>query len=242
MALRTMSVDIDFGIDLSEINKLDSSVDDVVQSVTGGMSKAEKSVDGLGSEFKDLGGDAAKSASKIGGSIDDIGSDATSTAKDVSKIGKSLDDVGSSGSGISDTAKKIGNLGKEAKDAEGKVSDLAGKLSKGLNKGLAVGGTALAGLATGFLATGETSQEFIEDMGKLETAFTTSGHSAETGKKVYQELVGVLGETDQAVEASNHLAKLVDNEKDLQAWTDICTGVYATFGDSLPIEGLTEAA
>ena len=204
MALRTMSVDIDFGVDLSEINKLDSSVDDVVKSVTGGMSKAEKSVDGLGSEFKDLGGDAAKSASKVTGSLDDIG--------------------------------------KGAKDAESKVSGLADKLSSGLNKGLAVGGTALAGLATGFLATAETSQEFIEDMGKLETAFTTSGHSAEAGKKTYQELVGILGETDQAVEASNHLAKLTDNEKDLQAWTEICTGVYATFGDSLPIEGLTEAA
>ena len=242
MALRTMSVDIDFGVDLSEINKLDSSVDDVVQSVTGGMSKAEKSINGLGSEFKDLGGDAAKSASKIGGSMGGIGSDATSTAKDVNKISKALDDVGSSGSGISDTAKKIGNLGKEAKDAESKVSGLADKLSSGLNKGLAVGGTALAGLATGFLATAETSQDFIEDMGKLDTAFTTSGHSAEVGKKTYQELVGVLGETDQAVEAANHLAKLTDNEKDLQAWTEICTGVYATFGDSLPIEGLTEAA
>ena len=44
------------------------------------------------------------------------------------------------------------------------------------------------------------------------------------------------------MEASQHLAKLVDNEKDLQTWTDICAGVYATFGASLPIEGLTEAA
>ena len=35
---------------------------------------------------------------------------------------------------------------------------------------------------------------------------------------------------------------MVDNEKDLQTWTDICAGVYATFGASLPIEGLTEAA
>ena len=52
----------------------------------------------------------------------------------------------------------------------------------------------------------------------------------------------VLGDTGQAVEAANHLAVLTDNEKDLQTWTDICTGVYATFGASLPIEGLTEAA
>ena len=28
----------------------------------------------------------------------------------------------------------------------------------------------------------------------------------------------------------------------MSEWTTICEGVYATFGDSLPIEGLTEAA
>lgn len=217
MALRSMSVDIDFGIDLSEINKLDSSVDDVVQSVTGGMGKAEKSMGALGDE-------------------------ATSTAKDVSKVGKSLDDVSKSDGGISDTAKKIGDVGDEAKDAESKVDGFVNRLNTGLNNTLAIGGAALGGLVAGFLATGEASQEFIEDMGKLETAFTTSGHSAEAGKKTYEELVGILGETDQAVEASNHLAKLTDNEEDLAKWTEICTGVYATFGDSLPIEGLTEAA
>ena len=28
----------------------------------------------------------------------------------------------------------------------------------------------------------------------------------------------------------------------MSEWTTICEGVYATFGDSIPIEGLTEAA
>jgi hypothetical protein len=35
---------------------------------------------------------------------------------------------------------------------------------------------------------------------------------------------------------------MTTNEKELAEWTTICEGVYATFGDSLPIEGLTEAA
>lgn len=51
-----------------------------------------------------------------------------------------------------------------------------------------------------------------------------------------------MGDTDVSVEAANHLAVMTDNEKDLQTWTNICAGVFATFGDSLPIEGLTEAA
>ncbi|MBQ8763144.1 MAG: hypothetical protein IJZ07_03485 [Clostridia bacterium] len=38
------------------------------------------------------------------------------------------------------------------------------------------------------------------------------------------------------------MAQLTTNEQELSQWTNICQGVYATFGASLPIEGLTEAA
>ena len=234
MALRTMSVDIGFNTDLSEITRLDSTVDGVVQSVTGGMSRAENSVGDLGSEFSDLTRDASRSASRVGGSLSDIGSDATSSAGDVGRIENALNDVGGSGGGLNDVTRNIREMGNTADKTESKLGGLA--------KGLAGVGVAAAGAVAGFLATGEAAQETMEDMGKLETAFTTSGFSAEAGMKSYQGLVGILGETDQSVEAANHLAKLTDNEQDLQKWTDICTGVYATFGDSLPIEGLTEAA
>lgn len=79
-------------------------------------------------------------------------------------------------------------------------------------------------------------------MGKLKVAFTTADHTVETAEKTFKSMVGILGETDQAVEASNHLAQLTKNEKELASWTNIAAGVYATFGDSLPLEGLTEAA
>ena len=45
------------------------------------------------------------------------------------------------------------------------------------------------------------------------------------------------------MEAVNHLFALCgDNTQALSDWTNIASGVYATFGDSLPLEGLTEAA
>ena len=89
----------------------------------------------------------------------------------------------------------------------------------------------------------ESTREYRTEMAKLDTAFTDNGHSSETALNAYRDLQSVLGETDQAVEAANHLALLTDNEKDLATWTgDILPGVFATFGASLPIEGLTEAA
>ena len=108
MALRTMSVDIGFNADLSAITRLDSTVDGVVSSVTGGMDRAENSVGDLGSEFSDLSTDASRSASRVGGSLSDIGSDATSSAGDVGRIENALNDVGGSGGGLDDVTHSLG--------------------------------------------------------------------------------------------------------------------------------------
>lgn len=130
-----------------------------------------------------------------------------------------------------------------------KTDKEAGSLGQTLVRGaqsvgkfaLGVAGAAVAA-GTAIVALTENTREYRTEQGKLTTAFETQNFSAETARSTYEELNGILGDSGQAVEAANHLAMLADNEKDLATWTDICTGVYATFGDSLPIEGLTEAA
>lgn len=79
-------------------------------------------------------------------------------------------------------------------------------------------------------------------MAKLDTAFTEAGHSTETAQQAYDSFYRILGESDRSVEAINHLAELTKNEQELSQWSTIAAGVTAKFGDSLPIEGLTEAA
>ena len=137
---------------------------------------------------------------------------------------------------VKETADELDNLGKEAGASADELNDFA-------NRGLTVVGGLVTAAAGALVAAAESTREYRTEMGKLNTAFTDNGHSAESAQAAYQELQGVLGETEQAVEAANHLAKLTDNEKDLATWTgDILPGVFATFGASLPIEGLTEAA
>lgn len=136
---------------------------------------------------------------------------------------------------IDDTANKAEAGSKKTDSSFKKIDESALKIGKSvLTAGAALGGAWIAAI--------ESSREYRTEMGKLDTAFVTNGHSSEAAKKTYQDLQAVLGDTDVSVEAANHLAVMTDNEKDLQTWTDICTGVFATFGDSLPIEGLTEAA
>ena len=136
---------------------------------------------------------------------------------------------------LQETAKRAGTTEAEIEAAVNKVGSFALGIAKGI-------GTIATVLGTAWIAAIESTREYRTQMGQLDTAFQAAGHSSEDAKNTYTELNAVLGDSGQAVEASQHLAKLTDNEKDLQTWTDICTGVYATFGESLPIEGLTEAA
>ena len=116
------------------------------------------------------------------------------------------------------------------------------KLGGSIKTALKGASVALAGIATALVGTAVATEEYRVNQAKLNTAFEMAGAKAGTAQKVYSDLYKTLGDSDVAVEAANHLAQMTTNEKDLAEWTTIATGVYATFGDSLPIEGLTESA
>lgn len=185
------------------------------------ISKTNKEIQKWEASLEDL-----KDASKEGADgLDDI----TDGAKDINKNSPKA-------------AKGVKEIGDEAEDA-GKDAGSLGESLKGLAKGAFAGiAAAAAGVATAFLASAEATRELRTNMAKVETAFTSAGFEANTATETYKDFYAVLGDEGQATEAVNHLAKLCDTEKDLTDWTTIATGVYGTFGDSLPIEGLTEAA
>lgn len=157
-----------------------------------------------------------------------------------------------------------GGIKSEAKAAGASAGDAAGDgLEQGLDQGSKSGADkaganmesfgdkmkgVLAGISVAALAASinelvSVTNEFQEGMGKLSVAAQQNNVSTDAANGAYRDMVGILGETDQSVEAVNHLFALCgDNTQALSDWTNIASGVYATFGDSLPLEGLTEAA
>ena len=138
---------------------------------------------------------------------------------------------------------ELKEMGDGAKDAGDKMKGgFGGTVAKGIVGGIAAIGAAAIAAVGSFLSLAESTRETRENMNKLTAGFTTAGLKAEDATKTYTELYKVLGDEGQATEAAAHLAQLANSQEDLSKWTNIATGVYATFGDSLPIEGLTEAA
>lgn len=157
---------------------------------------------------------------------------AEETADAIDRLGEESDDA----------AKEIDDVADSADEAEKESEELGSALDGTLSKGFTAVAAVAAAASAAIVGCVEASHEYRTAMGKLETAFDTSDHSAEAAKTTYKELQSILGETDQAVEAASHLAKLADTEEELEELTHALTGVYATFGDSLPLEGLAEAA
>lgn len=171
----------------------------------------------------------------------------------MSKDGKVVIDIEADDSGFKDT---VDDVEKEAKDAADGLDDL-GDSAKEAGDGFGVAEVAVGSFVanavtnlissignavSSFFELSESTREAREDMAKLETAFSTNGHSTEAASKAYEDFYAILGESDRSVEAVNHLAELTKNEEELSKWSTIAAGVTAKFGDSLPIEGLTEAA
>ena len=150
-------------------------------------------------------------------------------------LGRISIDASAANRAIDDTTQNANDAANEQQEAFSRIGTAAGTLAKGVLAGGAVLGGA-------FLAAIESTREYRTSMGQLETAFSTAGHSADTAKDTYTELNSILGDSGQATEAAQQLAMLTDNEKDLDEWTNILTGVFATFGEALPVEGLAEAA
>lgn len=121
------------------------------------------------------------------------------TKADMVKIQKEIDD----------TSKKL----KSSKVDWESVGETVGKAGKAIGAACAAMGAAIAAAGAAFFGLAEETREARENMGKLETSFTTAGHSAEDAKNTYTELYGVLGDDGQATEAAAHLAKLTTNEK-----------------------------
>lgn len=167
--------------------------------------------------------------------------------------GKVIIDIEADSKGFDE---ELDDVSKKAKDGADGLEDLgkgAEKAEKGLDAADIAAGTLVAnGLSTligaakdavmSIVELADSTREYREDMAKLETAFSSAGHSTETASKAYEDMYAILGESDRSVEAVNHLAELTKNEQEVAKWSTIAAGVTAKFGDSLPIEGLTEAA
>lgn len=250
-----------FSASTQQLNRYIKEVNSEFTNATAGMGKWSDSADGLQAKITQLnstlqaekmklgslesayaelvaqGKENTKEASNLRVAINNQSAVVKKTEADIDRYSDSLKEL--EDAGVS-TKKELDDLNKTVDDT-GKKGEGFKKVAGGLAKGVAAIGAAAAASVAGFLALAESTRELRKALGQLETTFTTAGHSAEAAESTFEELYGVLGDEGKANEASLHLANLAKSEEELADYTKILTGVYASYGDSLPVEGLAEA-
>lgn len=145
--------------------------------------------------------------------------------------------------GVADDAQsQLEELEKASKDLKGGFTIAKGAAADLVSSGIQSIAGAAKDAITGIYGLAESTREFRQDMGTLETAFDRAGFSADTATETWKGLYSVFGEDDRAVEAANNIARMADSQEELDEWVRITTGVWGTYQDALPVEGLAEAA
>lgn len=151
----------------------------------------------------------------------------TTTALD--KTDKAADDLGNS---MADAGKKSSSFG----------DMLKANLSASAITGFASSITgAISGIISGLGQMVEESREYQKIMGSLEISSEKAGYTAEETSAAYNELFGVLGDNQTAATTTANLQALGLAQSDLNTLIDGTIGAWATYGDSIPIDGLAEA-
>lgn len=144
-------------------------------------------------------------------------------------------------------AKSIDGFGKEVKDAgqQSKGLDLKGLIGDlGNLKSALMGGAAVAGLkqlGSAIIGIVEDTEEYRKVMGTLEVSSQAAGYTAEETAEAYTYLQGVLGDTQAAATTVANLQAIGLEQEDLMTLVEAATGAWATYGDSIPIDGLSES-
>lgn len=142
-------------------------------------------------------------------------------------------------------AESIDEYGKAVRDADSE-KDPMGNILGGLSslKGVLAGGAVVGGIkAVGdaIMSVVEDTAEYRKIMGTLEISSERAGYSAQQTADIYRTLQGVLGDTQTAATTTANLQAIGLAQEDLVTVTNAAIGAWATYGDSIPIDGLSES-
>lgn len=96
-------------------------------------------------------------------------------------------------------------------------------------------------IISGMKDIADESREYMKIMGSLEISSQAAGYTAEQTASSYKTLYGVLGDDQTAATTTANLQALGLSQSQLDQMINGTIGAWATYGDSIPIDSLSEA-
>ena len=172
-----------------------------------------------------------------------------STSKEINKLQKVMNKVKPLMLKVKDKLSPV------LKKVKGKIKEVAGKtwkavvavkdkasavLSK-IKKGLAVLAAGVTVGITAALNTTEASREYNRNQAVIAGAAAQGKYKTKDLQAMRRTMYGYTGDDMMATNAVSNLTGMGLGIKDMQKTLDAATAVWTKYGDSIPIEGLTES-
>lgn len=153
-----------------------------------------------------------------------IQNDITQTAKRIDNLSDSFDDTNDSSSNTSGGFTIF----------KGALADLTSNVIQGAI-------SAMGDLVSSFFDLSEATEEYRSMNAKLEGSASSFGYSVDFANEKYKEFYSYLGDSQMSTNAITNLMGLGLETENVSKLVDGAIGVWASYGDSIPIESLTES-
>lgn len=181
---------------------------------------------------------AADATEDLGDAAEQAAQDSGDASEEIGELSDAADDLGDAAENAGDGTK---DLGESARDSGDGFSVLDGAVATFIGNGLTALVSAIGDAISTFAELSESTQEYRENMSKLYTATSAAGMDADYITQAYSQLYGVLGDETTTTTTISNFEKLGVSMQDMDSLLDSATGIWAVYGDSIPLDGLAES-
>lgn len=217
----------------SQLNSVLNQAESAYSSLTKKISGQEDELSALKKEYTNIVlefGDTSDEAQNLAKRITDLSGELNDSKTKLNNAERAAEELSQSLKEANDSAKDTDGY-TMAKDV---LSDLASNAIQGVINGIGNVISALGELP-------EATKEYRSMMAKLEGSTKTFGYSADFSKEQFDNFYSYLGDNQMATNAITNLMGIGTSTESISKLAEGAIGVWATYGDSIPIESLTEA-
>ena len=142
---------------------------------------------------------------------------------------------------LDDTGEDIVDVGESAEQSSEGFTVMKGALADLVANAIQSAVSAIGDFIGSLMELSEATEEYRTMQAKLEGSSKTFGYSVDFANEKYKEFYKYLGDDQASTNAITNLMGIGTSTESISKLAEGATAVWASYGDSIPIEGLTEA-
>lgn len=219
---------------LNELQAENTQAESAMGKLKSTISEQENALQGLKKEYANVVLEQGKSSDEA----EQLASRIRALSGSLNQNKSKLNEVESEAEQLADSLEKTGDSAEKAEDGftimKGAIADLtANAITAAISK--------VGEFVGSLFELSDATAEYRQMTAKLEGSANTFGYSIDFAKEKYKELYGYLKDDQMAVNAITNLMGIGASTETVSSIVDSAIGVWSAYGDSIPIESLTES-